>query len=139
MRYLAIDYGIARTGLAMCDESETFVTPLCQLDMHKKKPHLMLDALVKIIKENEIQAIIVGLPINMDGTEGEQAKISRVFAEKSLSKMTSLPITMHDERLSTHHAQGQLNGIGLTRKGKKDKKDMLAACNILNDFLGHEY
>jgi len=139
MRYLAIDYGLARTGLAMCDESESFVSPLCQINMHKKKPHLMLEQLSQHINENEIESIIVGLPINMDGTEGEQAKLTRYFAEKTLPTITNLPIILHDERLSSHHAQGQLSGIGITRAQKKQKKDMLAACNILNDYLGHEY
>ena len=139
MRYIAIDYGIARTGLAMCDESETFVSPLCRTQMHKKKLHLMLEQLSQLLKENEIEGIIVGLPLNMDGTEGDQAKLTRYFAEKSLPTITDLPVTLHDERLSSHHAEGQLSGIGITRAQKKQKKDMLAACNILNDYLGLEY
>ena len=139
MRYIAIDYGIARTGLAMCDESETFVSPLCQIQMHKKKLHLILEQLSQLLKENEIEGIIVGLPLNMDGTEGDQAKSTRYFAEKSLPTITDLPVTLHDERLSSHHAEGQLSGIGITRAQKKQKKDMLAACNILNEYLGLEY
>ncbi len=135
MRYLAIDYGLRRVGLACCDAGEIVVSPLCQIDA---APGGGIDELLRrimqIITDNEIEALVVGLPINMDGAEGEQARICRNFAKK-LGAVANLPIHLQDERLSSASADELLAKSEFTSKKKKARRDMLAACEILKDFL----
>ena len=133
MRYLAIDYGFKRLGLAHCDAGEMIVSPLCQLPYDLT----VLEKLRQIITDNEIEAVVVGLPLNMDGSEGDQAKVSRKFARK-LEKTISLPVYLQDERLSSAAADEMLSESGLTNKKRKARRDMLAACDILRNFLETE-
>jgi len=130
MRYLAIDYGLKRLGLAHCDAGEMIVSPLCQLPYDS----IVLEKLRQIITDSEIQAVVVGLPLNMDGSESEQSKASRKFAQ-NLEKTISLPVHLQDERLSSAAADEILNESGLTNKKRKARRDMLAACDILRNFL----
>ncbi|TFG45750.1 MAG: Holliday junction resolvase RuvX [Candidatus Brocadiia bacterium] len=134
MRYLAIDYGLKRTGLALCDLSETIVSPLCCLTMDRSKPKRLTDRLRQIVSENEIEAVVVGLPLNMDDSEGAQAKLVRVFGAE-LEKTLGLPVHLQDERLSSSAADEMMIDSGLTAKKRRDKRDMLAACDILREFL----
>ena len=137
MRYLAIDYGLKRVGVAICDVSETFVSPLCQLTATPKCPDQVIGGLRKIVTENEIEAIIVGLPLNMDGSEGPQVKLTQKFAEL-LEKEIGLPVEMQDERLSSAAADEMMAGFEFTNKKRKAKRDMLAACDILKEFLNRK-
>ncbi len=134
MRYLAIDYGLRRIGLAICDAGETIVSPLCQLDIARRKTEWVFEQLKTIIAENQIDAVVVGLPLNMDDSEGEQARLSRRFADK-LAAYTGLPVHLQDERLSSAAADEKLSDLGLSMQKRKDKRDMIAACEILNDYL----
>ena len=135
MRYLAIDYGLRRVGLAHCDGGETIVSPLCQLDNIPDRLGELLAKISKIIDEEQFEAVVVGLPIYMNGGEGEQAKQTRVFARK-LAEVVSVPVHLQDERLSSAAADELLADSGLTAKKRKTRRDMLAACEILRDFLG---
>jgi putative Holliday junction resolvase len=137
MRYLAIDYGLKRLGLALCDPSETIVSPLCQLTLDRGRMDKTFEQIIGIIHENQVDALVVGLPLNMDDSEGPQAKVTRQFAGQMAGKI-SIPIYMQDERLSSHAADEKLLDSGLTRKKKKNRRDMLAACDILQDFLDHK-
>jgi putative Holliday junction resolvase len=103
MRYLAIDYGAKSTGLAICDPSETIVSPLAVFSNGKD----LVAKIVEIVKNETVSALVFGLPLNMDGTVGEQAKIVRAFADK-LKKTVAVPIYFQDERLSTFAAQEKL-------------------------------
>jgi len=134
MRYLAIDYGLKRVGLALCDPSETIVSPLQQLPSDANHPQRLIQQLQQIIVENQIEEIVLGLPLNMDDSESEQTRITRKFAAK-LSEALGLQVHLQDERLSSSVAQERLTQAGLSRRKQKDKKDMLAACTILEDFL----
>ena len=134
MRYLAIDYGLRRVGLALCDANEIIVSPLCQIEVIKTRPQKLFEQIKQIVGENQIDEIVVGLPLNMDQTEGGQAKLTRQFADK-LAKEVSLPMHLQDERLSSAAADEMLAGAGLSSKKRKSKRDMLAACDILRDFL----
>ena len=134
MRYLAIDYGQKRTGLAVCDNDETIASPLTVIQgQGQLVPHV-----IKIIQREQIEAVVIGLPLNMDDTEGPQAKRIRDFAEK-LSKDITVPIHFHDERLSSFDAEKKLSGLGMTRQHKKKRIDAIAAAAILQAFLDHKH
>ena len=137
MRYLAIDYGLKRLGLAICDAEEIIVSPLCQVKSTPKNLANTIDRLVAIVEENGVEAIVMGLPLNMDDSEGTQAKCTREFS-KQLSDAVSLPIHFQDERLSSAAADELLADSGLTAKKRKAKRDMLAACDILQEFLNQK-
>ncbi len=130
MRYLAIDYGTKRTGLAICDESETFVSPLKTISTSDG----LCEKIIEIIKEEQATEIVVGLPINMDGTAGGQAKITMEFA-KNLEKIADVPVSLYDERLSSFAAGEKLAPAEYTNKGKKKRIDAVAAACILEAFL----
>jgi len=130
MRILAIDLGGKRTGLAICDENHTIVSPLTVLPTNGA----MIDEIVRVVKDNQVGEIVVGLPLNMDGTEGVAAKKSRDFAEE-LGGLIDLPIHFHDERLSSFSAEKHIAGIGLTHKKKKKILDAIAAAEILQAFI----
>ena len=135
MRYMSIDYGLRRIGLAICDAGEIIVSPLCQLDNPTENRQIAIDNIISLIREHEIEAIVVGMPVNMDGTIGEQARISRNFGDK-LADQCGLKVHFQDERLSSRSADRLLADSGFSKKRKKARRDMLAACEILKTFLG---
>jgi putative Holliday junction resolvase len=134
MRHLAIDYGLRRVGLALCDPDEIIVSPLTVLRNDPGRPSGAIQQIGDIVVENKVDAIVLGLPLNMDNTEGEQARQTRVFGEQ-LSRLVDVPLFYQDERLSSAAADEMMNGVGLTTKQRKEKRDMLAACAILQDYL----
>lgn len=132
MRYLAIDHGEKRTGLAICDAAETIVSPHSVIET--SSPQELLARIVAIIKDERIEAVVLGLPFNMDDTEGPRAKKVRHFAGL-LEKQTQCPVLFQDERLSSFEAEQLSLGLELTRKKKKKRLDAIAAAAILNAFL----
>ena len=134
MRYLAIDYGLRRVGLAMCDPGEIIISPLCQLPHDKTRITQLIAKISDIISENRVEAVVVGWPLNMDDTEGPQAKLTREFSEH-LAHAIDIPVHLQDERLSSAAADEMMQDAGLTTGRKKQRRDMLAACDILRGFL----
>ncbi len=132
MRYLAIDYGDKRTGLAVGDDVTGLVQPLRVVNI-PRGPQL-LAALVAAIKDIAPDAVVVGLPLNMDGTESERTRIARAEAA-ALAAVSPVPLHLQDERLSSFDAEQRLNRSGRTHGQKKAIRDALAACAILEDFL----
>jgi putative holliday junction resolvase len=130
MRYLSIDYGNKRTGLAICDQTETFVSPVAGLPTSTE----LIGKIIEIIKEENVEGIVLGLPLNMDDSVGPQAKKVQEFAER-IKKQIDIAIFFQDERLSTFGAQEKLVGRELTHKKKKSRIDALAAAEILQAFL----
>jgi putative Holliday junction resolvase len=130
MRYLAIDYGTKRTGLAICDPTETIVSPLAGLSTAKG----LLDKILEIIRSENVDGLVIGLPLNMDGTFGSQSKIVNDFAD-SIKKHLQIPIYFQDERLTSFAAEGKLVERELTRKKKRARIDAMAAAEILQAFL----
>ena len=130
MRYLAIDYGSKRTGLAICDQSETIVSPLAVIEGKQA----LFTKIVDIIKSENAEAIVVGLPLNMNDSFGQQAKLALGFAEE-LKKHIDVPVHFQDERLSTFDAEEKIAPAELSRKKKKKRLDAIAAAAILDDFL----
>lgn len=134
MRYLAIDYGTKTTGLAICDQTETIVSPLVVLQTSKDLPA----KIIEIVKNEGVEAVVLGLPFNMNDSIGPQAKIVEEFAEK-LRKIVTVPIFFQDERLSTFAAEKKIASRELTRKKKRKRLDAVAAAEILQAFLDEKH
>lgn len=130
MRYLSIDYGNKITGLAICDPTETIVSPLAALPTS----NTIIGKIIEVIKAENVEAIVLGLPLNMDDSVGPQAKKVQAFAGE-IQKRINAPIFFQDERLSTFAAEGKMIDMDLTRKGKKRRIDAIAAAEILQAFL----
>ncbi|MGA0172320.1 MAG: Holliday junction resolvase RuvX, partial [Phycisphaerales bacterium] len=111
-RYLAVDLGGKRTGLAVGDDLTRIASPVDVLEI-PPGPRLV-EAILGAIREHGPDAIVVGLPLNMDGTEGDAAKQVRAFGDLLVSA-TSLPVEYHDERLTSRAAELDLAGL-YTRK-----------------------
>lgn len=138
MRFLALDLGDKRTGLATGDAVTRLASPLEVVELPMTGPdhgERLLDALARIIAEERPDAIVVGLPLNMDdGSEGAAAVKVRAFADR-LARRAGLPVHFQDERLTTADADWSMAQSGLTRAQKKARRDALAAAAILRDFL----
>jgi putative Holliday junction resolvase len=132
MRYLCIDLGDKRTGIAMGDDETGLISPIEVIVMPRGEAQL--NAVLKSIDQQRPGAIVLGLPLNMDGTEGRAAKSVREFAAQ-LGTKTKLPIHFQDERLTSYAADQRMSQSGRTHKQKKELRDALAAAEILRDFF----
>ncbi len=132
MRYLAIDLGDKRTGLAVGDDETGLATPAATLPVAPGPA--LIDAILRMIREHEVGTLVLGLPLNADGSEGPRAKLTRRFGV-SLQGATEVPLYYQDERLTTYAADQRLAGTGKTHKQKKAARDAIAAAEILQDFL----
>jgi len=132
MRYLAIDFGDKRTGLAVGDDVTRIAGPVDVIETGTADQ--CLSRLGDAVDRHGVDALVVGLPLNMDGTEGAAARKCRELAQQ-LAQQCSLPVHLVDERLSSDHAEGKLDRTGLTHGQKKSRRDALAAATILQDFL----
>lgn len=130
MRYLAIDYGDKRTGLAICDLDETIASPLLVIEGQKD----LIKKITDTVKSENVEAIVLGLPLNMDDSKGPQTERVFQFAEQ-LKNHLQIPIHFQDERLSSFGAEGKLAPAEFTRKKKKKRLDAVAAAEILDAFL----
>ncbi|MFZ4467118.1 MAG: Holliday junction resolvase RuvX [Phycisphaerales bacterium] len=132
MRYLAVDLGAKRTGLAAGDDVVGLVQPV-EVLMVPRGPAL-LDALARAVERHGPDALVVGLPLNMDGTEGGATADVRAFGA-ALAGRVELPVHFHDERLSSFEADQRMARSGRTHREKKELRDALAACAILESWL----
>lgn len=132
MIILAVDLGKARTGLALCDKTEMLASPLAQIS--EKDTEVLIDKISSIAQAREVELIVVGLPKNMDGSEGESAQNAREFA-KNLSEKSGLDVKMQDERGTTITAHNYLNATNTRGKKRKNVVDSVAATIILQSFL----
>ena len=133
MRIVAVDLGGVRTGLAAGDDVVRIVQPLKVVE--ERDPARRLERVADEIDRHGADRIVVGLPLNMDGTEGEAAVAARRFGE-ALAGRIGVPVDYQDERLTSFDADERLKGSGLTRRGKKKVQDSIAAATILEDWLG---
>lgn len=131
-RLLGVDFGTVRIGLALCDESQRWVTPL---DTYNRR-NLRLDAahFASLVTNEGVAGIVVGLPIHCDGKESQKSKEVRQFCIW-LSDATSVPVTQFDERFTTAEARRLLDERPMSAKKKKKKLDGVAAHLILSHFL----
>jgi len=133
-RLLGIDPGTKNIGFAVCDENKKVATPLKILK--KSKFEDLLKAIILIIQENQIKGIVVGNPINMDGSHGKSSQSASDFA-KNLSKNITIPITMWDERLTTEGAFKITKELGTNTTNRVNKLDMNAAAFILQGAIDY--
>ena len=131
-RYLAVDVGGKRTGLALGDTLTRMAMPVEVL--HVPKGPALLDAIVKAAKSHAPDAIVMGLPLNMDGSEGPAVAQARAFAAE-VRVRTGLEVHLQDERLTSFEADQRMARSGRTRGEKKELRDALAAAALLEDFL----
>lgn len=130
MRYLAIDYGDKHTGLAICDPAETIASPLAVIEGQKD----LIKKITGIVRSENVEAVVLGLPLNMDDSEGFQAEHVLQFAER-LKAHLKIPVHFQDERLSSFAAEKKLAPAEFTRKKRKKRLDAVAAAEILEAFL----
>ena len=131
---LGIDLGKKRTGIAVSDVNQKIASPLKVIE--NMKFNEILNILEKIVTERNICAIIVGDPINMDGSIGPKSQSSRSFI-KNLSKELDIPILLWDERLTTVSAERSLLEADISRKKRQQIIDKIAASIILQNFLDY--
>lgn len=134
MKIMGIDYGDARTGVAISDllcsiVGSTAVVP------SRNREKLMADIL-RLIQDNGVGEVVVGLPKNMDGTEGARAELCRAFADE-LKKRCGLPVAMWDERRTTVEAHNILSAHNYHGQKRKNTVDAVAASLILEGYLAY--
>ena len=134
MIILGVDLGKARTGLAVCDKGELLASPLCVLQEHNRER--LVEAIAAKAKEAGAQLLAVGLPRNMDGTEGESAQNAREVGAL-LEEAAGLPVAFVDERGTTITAHGYLNETNTRGKRRKAVVDAVAATVILQNYLDY--
>jgi putative holliday junction resolvase len=132
MRYLAIDLGEKRTGLAVGSDVTGIASPVGIITTTSDSERMK--QIAEAIAEHGVDELVLGLPLHMDGTEGAAAQ--RVRALKGfIEQRHGIPVRLMDERLSSFDADQQMAGKGYTRGRKKELRDALAAVAILRDFL----
>ena len=133
MKVMAIDYGDARTGIAMSDLLCSIVGSTTVI--HSRRDEKTIPEIQKLIASNGVTELVVGLPKNMDGSEGVRAELCRSFAEK-LREATGLPVHMWDERRTTVEAHNILSAHNYHGQKRKNTVDAVAASLILEGYLG---
>ena len=131
-RIMGIDYGDARTGVAISDLLCSIVGSSCVVPSRNREKAIA--DIVRLARENDVGQIVVGLPKNMNGTEGARAELCREFAEL-LKEATGLPVAMWDERRTTVEAHNILSQHNYHGKKRKDTVDAVAASLILEGYL----
>ena len=131
-RLLALDLGARRVGVAVCDELRLAVRPLPPLARAGWKQ--LLREIAALCQSFDAKGVVVGLPVNLDGTEGEAAQEARRIA-RNLSLSLSLPVHLQDERLTSRDAEQALRSAGATGPEVSARIDGEAAALILSDFL----
>lgn len=132
MVIISVDYGDARTGVAACDKLQLLASPVTVIK--QKDPELLSEEIKKICLEKKAEKIVLGLPKNMDGSEGFRAEACKEFA-KLLSEKTGLSVDFQDERLTTVSAHNILNATDTRGKKRKAVVDAVSAVLILEDYL----
>ena len=133
-RLLGIDPGKKNIGFAICDENKKVATPLKIIE--KRKFETLIKEISQIIKENDIKGIIVGNPINMDGTAGKSSQSANDFAKK-LSINVTIPISMWDERLSSEGSFKLTKDLGTNITNRVNKLDKNSAAFILQGAIDY--
>lgn len=132
MRIMAIDYGDARTGVAVSDPTGLLAgyTTVIQ----SRKAEVVAAEIARLVKEQGVEELVMGFPRNMDGTEGSRAELYRTFA-KQVEEAVALPVHLWDERRTTIEAHAILHESGKKMKAHKKNVDAVAATLILEGYL----
>lgn len=133
MRILGIDYGEARAGIAITDELNITVQGLKTIE-HKGNDKILLQELDEILKQYNIETIVVGMPINMNGTKGPRVEKTEKFIHKLKCKYNKIKIESIDERLTTVQAHRTMNDLEINKKKKRQIVDTISAVYILEVY-----
>lgn len=132
MIILSVDYGDARTGIAVCDKSQILASPVKVIN--EKNRDKLIEEICLVIKERSAEKIVLGLPKNMDGSEGFRCEACREFGSL-LAQKSGLPVDYQDERLTTVSAHSILNATDTRGSKRKSVVDAVSAVLILEDYL----
>jgi putative Holliday junction resolvase len=127
-----VDYGDVRVGLAVSDPDRKIAFPLATYERQGRDRDA--EHFRAVVREEQVGALVVGLPVHLDGREGEKAKAARAFGDW-LGEVTGLPVTYWDERFTTAEAEAALWAAGLTHKKRKARRDRVAAQILLQAYL----
>ena len=136
MRYLGLDLGSRTLGIAISDAAG-FIASSYKTIRHNEEYDRLLEEVVSIVKEKNIEGIVLGFPKNMNNTIGPKGELSLDFKEK-LEKLVDIPVYLQDERLTTKSATDLLISGNVSRKDRKKVVDSVAATIILQSFLDQE-
>ncbi|WP_005032840.1 Holliday junction resolvase RuvX [Holophaga foetida] len=131
MRWMALDHGTKKIGIAFSDELEILSSPF---EVWPQQEELTLQKLARLAKSEGVQALLVGLPKHKDGNESETAPLARAFGE-AIRDLTGLPLVFWDERLTSVEAERLLAQRGVKAKDRKAKLDAAAAAVMLHDLI----
>lgn len=134
---MGIDYGYARTGIALTDELGITAQGL-ETIVSDGNDKIILRKLAEIFEQYDIKTIVIGNPINLDGSESERSKETDKFIHKLKSRFNDKEIVKVDERLTTVEAHRTMNYLGLKNKKKKDIVDTIAAVYILESYINRK-
>ncbi len=132
MVILSVDYGDARTGVAVCDKNEILASPVCTLK--EKDRQVLAEKIVEICNEKKAQMIVIGLPRNMDGTYGYRCDECRALADE-IQSIQNIDVQFEDERLTTVMAHNFLNTTDTRGKKRKTVVDTVSAVLILESYI----
>lgn len=132
MVIISVDYGDARTGIAACDKLQMLASPVCVIA--EKDRERLISKISEIASEKKAERFCVGLPKNMDGSQGFRAEACREFGEQ-LQKETGIPVVFRDERLTTVSAHSILSSNDVRGKKRKNIVDAVSAVLILEEYL----
>jgi putative Holliday junction resolvase len=137
MRVMALDYGERRVGVAISDELQLIARPLTTIRREKKGYAQIIDRIRELVDENEVATLVVGLPLNMDGSRG--AAVDRVESFISdLRRSVSIPVVAVDERLTSREADRMLREMGMGLRERRARSDEYAASVILQDYIDEQ-
>ena len=137
MRVMALDYGERRVGVAISDELQLIARPLTTIRREKKGYAQIIDRIRELVDENEVVTLVVGLPLNMDGSRG--AAVDRVESFISdLRRSVSIPVVTVDERLTSREADRMLREMGMGLRERRARSDEYAASVILQDYIDEQ-
>lgn len=129
---MSVDYGDVRTGVAVCDKNEMLASPVCVITQPDRDE--LIESLTQQSARLKAELIVVGLPKNMDGSEGFRAEACREFAA-ALNAKTGIETVLYDERLTTVSAHNALNMTNTRGKKRKSVVDAVSAVMILEDYM----
>ena len=124
MRVLALDHGSARCGCALSDPTGTLATPLPAVERPDSRAGRA--RLAQMVREREVEMVVVGLPLSLDGGDSDQTRAARAFAARLVEELAPVPVELHDERLTTRLAR---------RAGGAANEDSRAAAHLLEGWL----
>ena len=137
MRKIGIDYGDSRVGIAITDLLGITAQGLETIN-HNGNDKIVLKRIQELFDEYEIDTIVIGMPINMDGTQAQRCEVTKKFIHKLNCKFSKIPVVEVDERLTTVAAHKTMNLLDVNKRKKKDIVDTISAVYILEIYMNKE-